>query len=586
MAQRQAFRIADLSGGLNPDANAILIADNEATASRNIRYDQMGSLVSRRGYSRFLDESSVDDILAIGRWLPEGATSGGHILAHTDAGELVRVATGYPALTTGLSTTAGGRFLPLEDRLFYHNGVDVPVVYDGTTAYEAGIAAPSTAPTVALSGAGSLTGTVTYAYTYYDSATRTESNPSPVSSSISPSSQTVQLSLLPGTHPRADKLRIYRTDPGGTLLYRLAEIAIASTTYDDDGSVDANPTLPLFYDNDVPLEYEHMAFVKGFAFGSIGNTLYWSKAYAYEHWPALNVTEVPFEGNDTIRALVAFQDTLVIFGRRNIVLLAGSGGNWTLSRTDVDSGIVSDRAYVEVDGALVYLDYDGLKSIPGGQRVAPKLDRVFAQLDAADIEAYALLYVPEERALWASSSDGTYTVHLPNRALSFYDFGTDKWVQGGLDGLSYPLFVDPTTGTYVNTYGAVNDLGSDISMLWRSKVFQLTNPELVKFFRRIGAFASIGSAGIVTVTISDSGRSTSVALGSTSDAVGALWDSATWDSDVWAAEGVEYFIAALPAQTLFGHTMQVTITADVPDRTEVVSPITFEYREANRFLGL
>jgi hypothetical protein len=75
----------------------------------------------------------------------------------------------------------------------------------------------------------------------------------------------------------------------------------------------------------------------------------------------------------------------------------------------------------------------------------------------------------------------------------------------------------------------------------------------------------------------------------------ALWDAANWADDldpvlsanplVWTAEGLAYFIGALPAQRLRGHTMQVTITAEVEDETEVVSPITFEYREANRFLG-
>ena len=586
MSQRQAFRITDLSGGLNPDSNPVLIGDNEATAVRNIRFDQMGSLVSRRGYSRYLDEDAGSDLLAIGRWLAEGAVSGGQIIAHTDAGELVEVTAGHTVLFTGLSLTAGGRFMGVEDRAVYSNGVDRPVAYDGSTAYALGVSAPVSAPTVALNGAGSITGVVSYAYTFYDNTTGTESNPSPVSADISPSSQSVLLTGLPGGHPRANRVRIYRTDPGGTALFFLDDIAVTETTYDDDGATSGNALLPLVYDNDVPLAFENMAYVKGYAFGSIGDTLYWSKAYDIEHWPALNFTPVPFEGNDTIRALASFQDTLIVFGRRNIVLVAGAGGQWSLSRTDVDSGVVSPKAIVELDGVLVYLDYDGLKTIPGSERVAPKLDRVFAAMSPSTLEEYALLYVPEERALWASSPSGTYTVHLPNRAISWYDFGANQWVPGGLNGFGYPLFTDPASSRYVNTYGAVNDLGANIPILWRSKIFQLTNPELTKFFRRIGAFASTGAAGTVTINIADAARSVSVALASTSNDPGGVWDSAVWGTDVWAAEGLVYFIGALPAQALFGHTMQVTITADVGTTTEVVPPITFEFREANRFLGL
>lgn len=589
MSKRQAFRITDLSGGLNPDSNPVLIADNEAAEVKNIRFDRLGSLVSRRGYSRFLDENAGSNILAIGRWSPKASTSGNVVLAALASGHLVRVATGYPSEISGLSTTARGRFLAVDDSVIYHNGVDTPVTYDGTDAVELGMTAPGAAPSTSL-GAGALTGSFIYAITFYDSDRLAESSPSPLTATVSPSSQNVTLTL-PTTHPRADFVRIYRTDSGGTSLFWMADVALATGSYVDNGTASPVPILPLIQDRSTPLAYEHMAYVKGFVFGSVGNTLYWSRALEPDAWPALNFTEVPFEGNDTIRALAAFQDTLVIFGRKNIVLVAGAGGlgptAWSLSRLDVDSGAVSGQAVVEIDGSLAYLDYDGLKALPGAQRLAPKLDRVFAALTPTQIEQARLLYVPEERAIWISLEDGTYTVHLPNRAISWYDFRSDGWVSGGADGFGYPLFIDAASSRFVNAYGAVNDLGADISILWRSKIFQLTNPELVKYFRRIGAFASIGSAGIVTVTISDSGRTFAVPLGATTDVEGASWDIDLWDagSAVYAAEGLQYFIAALPAQTLFGHTMQVTVTAEVPDRTEVVSPITFEFREANRFLG-
>src|SRR5690606_36742621 len=111
-------------------------------------------------------------------------------------------------------------------------------------------------------------------------------------------------------------------------------------------------------------------------------------------------------------------------------------------------------------------------------------------------------------------------------------------------------------------------------------------PELTKHIRRIGAFASTGSSSVVNITIADRNVSASVPLISTEAGNQALWDTFNWDEDVWASEGATYFIASLPAQTLIGHTMQVTISGEATDETEVVSPITIEYRESNRFLGV
>lgn len=622
MSKRQFFRINDLSGGLNPDQNPVLIADNEASDVLNVRFDKAGSLVSRDGYARYVDEATLFDIVALGRWNPADDPSGAHVLAVVaggggslagdesilagdesilagDAGSssfasLVRVTAGYPELWSGLTVTTAGEFLAVDNGLIFTNGQDHPIIYDGTTAHEMGMEPPDTAPTLTEAATGgTLDAALTYAYTYYDSNLLTESNPSPTAS-ITPnaSGRTVVVSDLPGTHPRADKVRIYRTDLAGSLLNFLVELPIATTSYDDTGAVATDTQNPLEYDNDAPLSFESLAYHKGFTFGNVGNILYYSKAYDPEHWPALNFIEIPFESNDTIRALWAYQDTLLIFGRSSIHLLAGSGGNWSVSRVDVDTGVVNRRSIAEVAGQLVYLAHDGLRAFPGLQPVAPKLDRVFSAMSVTDIEQATLSYVPEERSLWIGLPDGTYTVHIPNRAIGWYNLVTTFILPGGADGFSPPLFINGEK-RYVNLYTGSTDVGAAIPISWRSKIYQLDNPETTKFIRRIGAFASAGSDGIVTISIADNQQTATVTLSSTAAGDSAEWAAADdaegtaplWDAFEWESEGLEYFVGALPAQRLFGHTMTVTITGDVTQRTEVVPPITFEYREANRFLG-
>ena len=71
MAQRQAFRIVDFSGGYNPDQEPHNIADNEAAYIKNIRLDKKNSLVSRHGYSKFQGLTHTANLMAVGRWSDE-----------------------------------------------------------------------------------------------------------------------------------------------------------------------------------------------------------------------------------------------------------------------------------------------------------------------------------------------------------------------------------------------------------------------------------------------------------------------------------------------------------------------------------
>jgi hypothetical protein len=601
MGQRQYFRIPDVSGGLNLDQSPVQVADNEAVEIQNLRLDRVGSLVSRRGYSRFLDVAAGAEILTLGRWSPPDAPHQYQILAALSDGSLQHVDLAYTPIFTGLTAASPGEFRGVADRAMYANGQDIPVLYDGTTAYQAGIDAPAV-PVVALAGVAG--GTLqelpyTYAFTLYDTTTLTESNPSPAATATPTVADGLCLRVtVPAGFARGDRVRIYRSYASGSVLMQIHEMNVGVTEWVDNGSTDPNPLLPLRYDRGRPPALEHIAYVKGYVFGSVGDTLYWSHAYHPEYWAPFDYTVVPFEGNDTIRALWAYQDSLIVFGRKNIVLVAGNGGTpntglgWSLNRADIESGAVNARSIAEIDGGLAYLDYTGLRTFPSAQPIVPKLDRIFAAMTLANIERASIAWVPEERSLWVALTNGIYTIHLPNRAISWYTLRTNQLLAGGRDGFSLPLFID-RLGLHANEYGGSDDLGEDISIVWRSKIFQLQNPEAVKFFRRIGAFASIGSASAVTVTIADKAAAHTVTLSAASAAAGAAWAEAAdpagtpplWDAFVWAAEGVAYFIGALPAQTLFGHTVQVTVRALVSEATEIVTPFTFEFREVNRFLG-
>lgn len=143
---------------------------------------------------------------------------------------------------------------------------------------------PTTAPAVVAGGAGSLTGTFSYVYTFYDSTTGWESAMSD-SASVTVTGKDVAVSDLETATDRSgvDKKRIYRTiDSGATYLFQ-SEIDIATTSFTDST---ADSALGEAIDFEVG---EHapppdgayvIKFWQNRLWVAVGNILYYSDAYA------------------------------------------------------------------------------------------------------------------------------------------------------------------------------------------------------------------------------------------------------------------------------------------------------------------
>lgn len=592
MAKRQVFRITDLSGGMNPDQNPVLIADNEAAEVFNFRIDKMGSLKSREGSTPYYEGGPGETILQLGRW-SDGASNPSTQILFTVGTVIYRRNTTSTrvSIKTGVAPAAYSMFYPFQDVLVYtQNGA--PLVYNGTGSFETlGINAPTVAPSGSTSGAG-LTGVFQYAYTGYQSSTGWESNPSPTFTTGTLANQGMQLTLNRHTHPNVDKLRIYRTNTGGGTLQFLAEInnpVAATTTYTDNGPQTLS-TIAIEYDNDPPPNLERVAYHKGYLFGTIGNTLYWSKPLRPNAWPSINSTEVPFESNDTITAIKSFQDTLIIFGNLNTILVAGDGGNWALIRQDVEIGCVGQEAIAEVGSGLVFMSYQGLRSFPGFDILGVKLNRLLNEYSPTIRQEAILSYVPEEYGLWLQIDNLTWVINLMNQALARTSVRYSKLLPGGIDGRGAHLRV---RGVDILQYGGKTDPDS-MQCIWRSKIYQMSNPEMVKHIRRIGLFAvsGQGSGSLATMTLGDTKNYYTVSLESVDGGTNTTWDFVWYDpgpppiGDSWASEAAGYFIGSLPAQALLGRILQITIEGDADDAPfEVITPISIEFRESDRFLG-
>ncbi len=602
MAEKQFLRVNDYSGGWTPDLAPILLQENEAQLIENFRIDKTGSLVSRKGNrwwaQQTTSENTQDFMRGVGRWThPTDPTQNKIITAYSSGFWFNSSSTAIIPLAYGVSggdaVLAGGQFSSFQEGLYYTYKLGRPVVYNGNLWYTLGIVQPTSAPGIVSISAGSMTGVYKYVYSYLDTSLGdgqpSESNPSSAVTLDTTSGQAT-IRVNNSTNPRISTIRIYRTLAGGVQLLFLKDLT-NNTAGGTQDTVDANGAVAQLgptYDNDLaPTDYPLSSFYKGYMFLAKGTSLKWSKPLQFDSWPALQEATITFEGSDEITALVPFQDSLLIFGRHSLLVLVGESGQWQVSPISVNLGTYSHKTVAHIEGGLIFLSQDGLISYPGLEPFGPKLSRTLRALSHARLKESAMVYVPEEESIWLSLDDKTYTVNLLTQSVSVYTFGALQYIQGGLTGAQPPLFVVRSKGR-VREYAGYTDFGGiKINARWVSKEFQLEQPELTKYFRRIGSILDSPTGSTVYVTVRTPTATFTALLqaaGSEVDSV-LTWGNSTWGESIWGGRQLRQFIAALPAQTLVSQTFALEISSELTSELAVMPPITVQYRQANRFLG-
>ncbi len=544
-------------------------------------------MVARNGLTHLVPNAvSPASVVQLGVWRNPSNLYASHVMLHGDDGNIYRADTSgeaYHLEASGFGTTRG-KFINVQDIIIYANGTRPPMVYDGSQAWSMSLESPTTEPGLAATGTG-LTGSYSYVYTYvYPLRNTAETSASPPSS-ITASDDGVQVTWPSPSDPGAERVRIYRRGPGSAVYLYLTEVPVSPNSYTDNGSVLPQPlAAPAGYEE--ALNFEHMAFYNGFYFGSIGNTLHWSSALNPYMWPGFNVTELPFEGNDRVTALVSYQDSLLIFGNRNILLVQGQGPDqFSVIRLDTDLGTMSVDSVLEMDGQVVFLSDSGLRVFPGLQVIAPQVQGELTEMSVPEKEAAVLIHNPRENSMWLTIAGRTYVVFLPSQAVSIYDFNPVAAISGGICGTCDPILTSPDGGQIYRNSG-LNDVNEPIKVLWESKYFQLQDPELTKFLRRLGMYATRGDGTSVSVSLVDRGVEYLVFPSMSADIEGGIWDESEWDGDaLWAQEGIAYFIGSLPMQRLIGQVIHLKANGNTTAGFEIVPPITLLYRQSNRFLG-
>ncbi|MCC6798318.1 MAG: LamG domain-containing protein [Candidatus Hydrogenedentes bacterium] len=425
------------------------------------------------------------------------------------------------------------RFL---DKLIFCNGLDPNYKYDGANVPQAcSIAQPSAAPSVALGGAGAITGTVRYRVQFRNTADAEipRSLASAVSGSVTPAAQIVNLSSVPvSSDPQVNQRRIYRSDNGGLYRY-LGDINDnTTTTYADNTAIGLATELIDDRLGDVePCKF--CAVFNNKLFFANGKTnpsaLYWAETNTSYGFYALNKIQIDPGDGDEITGLVATEAALVIFKRRSIHELTGEGAETFQRRKVVDGqGSVAGQTCQATAGGVYFLSYNGVflyDRTDEPKYVSETQEPLLAMMDPENYRFACAVYSATRRQYLlcvdvAEKGTGDYFDALPGLFTRYWRLNSDG-VDSGSTGSDLSAsgtvgyIEDNQMGGVLNLTGAGYLTGNHLSTGWS------TTGQAVGFWIRIastpaaeqGIFEYAAGALRISITTDRRIRSTHQDLG-------------------------------------------------------------------------
>jgi hypothetical protein len=298
-----------------------------------------------------------------------------------------------------------------------------------------GVPAPSTAPTVSVTGTGSGT-EETRVYLYTNVTTYgEESAPSPASAevTVAASGHTVTITgfaTAPTGNSSTVARRIYRSvtsATGVTNYYFIKELPNGtSSTTDDVGDAIGEPIETSDWLLPPSTMFGITAMANGVLVGFDQNDVCISVAYVPYAWPLAYrlSTDYPIVGGKAIG------NQVVVLTTGNPYLLSGvAPESMTLTKLEWPQACVSKRSIVNVGGAVVFASPDGLCAVDGAGQLTNLTEALFSRDD------------------WQALNPESMHGYVHNgRYVGFYDTGV---IQGG-------FVFEPRQGdaafSYIDTY--------------------------------------------------------------------------------------------------------------------------------------
>jgi len=328
-----------------------------------------------------------------------------------------------------------------------------------------GIPGPPTAPTAAPGIAGALTGDYQFKYSFVNSVTGFESNPSPVSNTVTVLNQQIDLTdVAVSTDPQVDRRKVYRTTAGGAVYQFVGEIPDNITTTYTTNDLDATLAEEIREDAGVPPQasyievFNGMVLLTGLAAPNESRVVV-SGVLRGEAFDPDNVYDLDPEETDIITGIKKFGLFVAVGKEKGMFVGEGTAPDqMTFTRTRVDQGPLGQWSMVSVLSDVFYLAEKGLHVFSGLNEIylGRPIEAIYKTLDLSAIRTASGIHYPSlNMILWNVTTAGAgnpnlaivynlATKELTTRPLAAARLATYKdslartkmWV-GGLDGNFY-----------------------------------------------------------------------------------------------------------------------------------------------------
>lgn len=368
----QVLQVTDLSGGLDLRRSRTLLGPDRAVVLRNHSLSSPGELPVRAGYQAFSTTNLGSTRAQGGRRIYLASTQftllawGGNVYRPPDGG--------------GASSTVEYSTISDTNAVFFPYDRVLVAVMDGanrprkstgdTTWTRMGINDSTVGSSASSLSSGSLSASeFEFSFSYKDRGTGHESNASTtVSTRTMGATGAMELQCPNSSDGQVDAIVIYARNKtaGETVLRRATSGAVqggASSTFRVDSSAwSANDEAPTNHNVPGPHKFAVPWKNRWWAPSStVGNRLHFTEIFQNQTWPTLFYIDIPFERGDSITAVIAQGDTLVVFGQSKPFLIIGqtSLDFEVKPSAGAQAGALGPRAVALIENGIVHASAEG-----------------------------------------------------------------------------------------------------------------------------------------------------------------------------------------------------------------------------------
>lgn len=214
-------------------------------------------------------------------------------------------------------------------------------------------------------GTDVLNDSVKYVYTYYDSTTNTESQPSDILEVVNSVPSFVELQIALSTNTSVDTIKVYRIGEGITdfTLVNQSDNNTLEWFYDLGQDISGNLILESSEYGVPPTNMKYLTSAYAMMFGAVGDKLYFSAIGNANYWSEYDF--IDFDADITGIAVIG--TGILVFTALTTFIITGTDKN-TFSKQLLsnDQGCRSHYSIAYIKGNVLWVSDDGVCSTTGG----------------------------------------------------------------------------------------------------------------------------------------------------------------------------------------------------------------------------